>query len=165
MGVAADIGRSLRRGPGPVVREHLARGINEAWNLAFLMIGWALVFIGRWPALAREAQETGQPFDRLIAYALLGSLFIWPLVFYFLAGLTNLVSGATGGQGTPGTARLAMFWSWLAASPFALLAGAAGGLFGDRAADLIGILWIGVFAGFWALSQREAARGPVPRGA
>jgi hypothetical protein len=58
-----------------------------------------------------------------------------------------------------------MFWAWLAASPLALLAGAAGGLFGDRAADLLGILWIGVFAGFWWLSQREAARGPVLHGA
>jgi hypothetical protein len=85
-------------------------------------------------------------------------------VFYGLAFLTHLVSRSLGGQGTLSSARLALFWSWLAASPLALLAGILGGFWGPRAADLAGILWIAVLAAFWFLSQREAARGPIAHG-
>lgn len=166
MGVAADIGRSLRRGPVPVVREHLARGPVEARSLAFLMIGCLLVFVAQWPRQARLAQATGEDFSRLVAYDVLAWLVIWPLVFYALAGVTHLVSRALGGQGTPAGARLAMFWSWLAAAPLGLLTGAVHAFAGPSlATNLAGILWMGVFAGFWAVSQREAARAPQARGA
>ncbi len=77
----------------------------------------------------------------------------------------HLASRALGGRGTSATARLALFWSWLAAAPLALLTGLLGGLLGPQTADLAGILWIAVFAAFWWLSQREAARGPVAHGA
>ena len=164
MGIVADIGRTYREGPAPVTREHLARGVVEARSLAFLMIGCFLVFLAQWPRHARTVQETGDELARLVAYDFLAWLVIWPLVFYFLAWVTYGVSRALGGQGTTGTARLAMFWSWVAASPLALLAGVLGGLFGPRAADLPGILWIALFAAFWWLSQREAARGPVVHG-
>lgn len=165
MGVAADIGRSFRAGPAPVIREHLARGAIEARSLAFLMIGCLLVVVAQWPRHARTVRTEGDELARLVAYDILGWLVIWPLVFYGLAWVTHLASRALGGQGTPAGTRLAMFWSWLAASPLALLAGAMGGLVGPSAADLLGILWIAVFAAFWWLSQREAARGLERRGA
>jgi hypothetical protein len=114
----------------------------------------------------REAQLTGDDFTRLAAYALLGWLTIWPLVFYGLAGLAHAVSRAMGGQGTPFGARLAMFWSWLAASPLGLLTGVLAGFTGASVlTNLAGILWIAVFVVFWWQSQQEASRTPQPHGA
>lgn len=165
MGVAADIGRSLRHGPRAVVREQLAHGPNEARALAFLMIGCALVFVAQWPRLMREAQLTGDDFTRLVAYALLAWLTIWPLAFYALAGLTHAISRALGGQGTPFGARLAMFWSWLAAAPLGLLTGVLAGFTGASIlTNLAGILWMAVFVAFWWQSHREAARAPQAHG-
>ncbi len=164
MGVAADIARSYRQGPVPVIREHLARGVVEARSLAFLMIGCLLVFVAQWPRHARTVQETGDELARLVAYDFLAWLVIWPLVFYFLAWLVHLISRGTGGQGTSATARLALFWSWLAAAPLALLTGVLGGFLGPHAANIGGILWIATFVAFWWLSQREAARRPAVHG-
>lgn len=160
MGVVADIARTWRAGPAPVLREHLARGVIEARSLAFLMIGCLLVLVAQWPRHVRTVQENGDELARLVAYDILAWLVIWPLLFYFLAWVTHGASRAMGGRGTAGTARLAMFWSWLAASPLALLAGLLGGLLGPGAANVAGIAWIAVFAAFWWLSQREAARPP-----
>lgn len=172
MGVTADIGRSLRRGPVRVIREHLARGPNEARALAFLMLGCLLVWIGQWPRLMREAEANrlaeppGAPFDQLAGTSLFGWAMMVPLLFYFLAWVTHLVSRATGGRGTPATARIALFWCWLAASPLGLLTGIVAGFTGASAlTNLAGVLWLAVFAAFWALSQREAARGPAGHGA
>ena len=161
MGVAADIVRSLRHGPRAVMREQLALGANEPRALALLMLGCMLVFVAQWPRLMREAQLTGDDFTRLVAYALLGWLAIWPLVFYGLAGVMHAISRALGGQGTPFGARLAMFWSWLAVSPLALLTGLLAGFTGGSVlTNLSGILWIAVFILFWWQAQREASRSP-----
>lgn len=181
MGLAADIVRTWRSGPVPVMREHLARGAIEPRSLAFLMIGCALVVLAQMPALARDAAAVaGQPLatplarslppelrslDVMLAYTILAWLIIVPLLFYGLAAVAHLASRGLGGQGTPAGARLAMFWSWLSAAPMALLAGAAGGFLGADAANVLGILWIAVFAAFWWLSQREAARRPAAHGA
>ena len=165
MGVAADIRRSLTQGPRAVVREHLARGANEARALAFLMIGCGLVFVAQCPRLMRTAQLDGDDFTRLTAYALLGWMIIWPLVFYAGAGLVHAVSRLMGGGGTAYGTRLAMFWSWLAASPLGLLTGLFAGLTGDSVlTNGLGILWIAVFVAFWWLSQREAAQAPRTHG-
>jgi hypothetical protein len=161
MGLVADIVRSLRYGPRAVVREQLDQGANESRVLAFLMIGCALIFVAQWPRLMREAQLTGDDFTRLVAYALLGWLAIWPLVFYGLATLAHAVSRAMGGQGTPFGARLAMFWSWLAAAPLGLLTGAVAGFTGASVlTNLMGAAWLLVFVALWGLSQREASRHP-----
>lgn len=180
MGVAADIGRSFREGPAPVIRDHLARGASEARALAFLMIGCALVVVAQLPALARDAAIRSdhalitplarslppehRTLDAMLAYTLLSWLIIAPLLFYGLAGITHTLSRAFGGHGTALGARLALFWSWLAASPIALASGVLGGFLGPQATNLAGILWVAVFAAFWWLSQREAARGPAVHG-
>ena len=166
MGVAADIGRSFRTGPVPVMREHLARGADESRSLAFLMIGCLLVLVGQWPRHARTVQTEGDEFSRLVAYDILAWMLIWPLVFYALAWVTHQLSRAAGGRGSPAGSRLALFWSWLAASPLGLLTGLVAGFTGLSAlTNLAGILWLAVVAGFWFLSQREAARGPAIHGA
>lgn len=165
MGVAADIVRSYRQGPLPVFREHLGRGPIEARSLAFLMIGSLLVFVGQWPRHARTVQTAGDEFARLVAYDVLAWLVIWPLAFYLLAWVVHLVSRMTGGQGTPATSRLAMFWSWLVAAPLGMLTGLLAGVTGASVlTNLAGILWIAIFAAFWWLTQREAARGPAVHG-
>ena len=165
MGVTADIRRSLAQGPRQVVREHLARGVSESRALAFLMIGCGLVFVAQWPRLMRIARVEGDEFARLVAYALLGWMIIWPLVFYAVAGVTHVVSRLMGGQGTGYGARLALFWSWLAAAPLGLLTGLLAGLTGSAAlANGAGVLWMGVFVAFWWLAQKEAAAMPRTHG-
>jgi hypothetical protein len=176
MGVVADIGRTWRRGPRGVTRDHIARGPGEARAFGFLMIGSFLVVVSQLPALSRDAAAAamGAPvttqlarslppefrtMDVMAAYTILPWLVIAPLVFYALALLAHSVSRLLGGQGTPFGARVALFWSWLAAAPLALLTGLMAALAGATAANVVGALWIAAFAAFWWLSQREAARG------
>lgn len=160
MGVVADIGRTWMRGPRDVVRAHLAQGPQEARALAFLMLGCALAFLAQWPRLAREAHLEGAEFERLLAYALVGWLMAWPLLFYLAAWIGHGVSRALGGRGSSGDARMALFWSWLAASPMGLLTGALAGLTGaSLATNAAGVAWIAVVAGFWWRAQRAAALG------
>lgn len=165
MGVAADIVRSLRHGPRQVMREHLARGPQEARALAFLMIGCLLVWIAQWPRLLQEAAANrltdppGAAFDQLAGTALFGWLMIVPLLFYFLAFVAHQLTRLARSGTQPWSARLALFWAWLAASPLALLSGMARALTGGTvAANLTGILWIAVFAGFWVVCHQEAAQ-------
>lgn len=162
MGVVADIARTYRHGPRPVVAEHLARGPQEARALALLMLGCGLVWLAQWPRLMREAQaglpDAEASFQQLAGTALVTWVFLMPLVFFGFAALTNLASRALGGRGEPWSARLALFWAWLAAAPAALVAGLAAGLTGPSPlANLLAILWIGLFAVFWAAGQREAS--------
>jgi succinate dehydrogenase/fumarate reductase cytochrome b subunit len=160
MGVVADIGRTWRHGPAAPVREQIAVGPIEARSLVVLMAGCALVFIAQWPRLAREAAMTGAEMERLVSYALLAWLIVWPLAFYLLAGIVHLLSRLMGGRGTPAATRAALFWSWLAAAPVALLAGLTAGLVGPGLqANLVGTVWLGAFLAFGALAQREASRG------
>jgi hypothetical protein len=182
MGISADIWRSWRHGPGPVIREHVARGPGEARAFAFLMIGLFLVVLAQFPALSRDAAAaaTGQALvttlarslppeartmDAMAAYTIMPWLLLMPIVFYALALLAHGLSNLLGGHGTAFGARVALFWSWLAAAPVALLAGLMSAFADRTATNVTGILWIAVFAAFWWLSQREAARGPVVHGA
>ena len=136
--------------------------MREDRAFAFLMGGCALTFLAQWPRLARQAYLDGSELPRLVTYALLGWLMIWPLLFYFLAWVAHGISHSTGGRGSPYGARLALFWSWLAASPMALLTGVAAGFTGSTlASNAVALVWIAAFAWFWALSQNEASRGSV----
>lgn len=163
MGVAADIGRTWARGPREVVRAHVDRGPDEAKALAFLMTGCGLVFLAQWPRLAREAHLEGVEIERLVAYAMLGWLMVWPLAFYLVALIAHVASRALGGQGTSFGARFALFWSWLAAVPLGLVTGLLAGLTGPTVVtNAAGVVWLATFAGFWWLAQREAGAGPRP---
>lgn len=162
MGVVADIARTYRHGPRAVVAEHLARGPQEARALALLMLGCGLAWLAQWPRLMRDAQsglpDPGASFQQLAGTALVTWVFLMPLVFFGLAALTNVASRAMGGQGAPWSARIALFWAWLAASPLGLVAGLATGFTGGSAlANVLAILWMGAFAAFWAAGQREAS--------
>ncbi|TRD20753.1 YIP1 family protein [Palleronia caenipelagi] len=150
MSLTADILRSyahpgdtLLRRLGPVYR-------REARALATLMLGCFLVFLAQAPRLQRQSIETGQELDVMIGGALFGWLFVAPLVFYGIAGVSHFVAKLVGGQGTYSEARMALFWSFLAAAPLWLLWGLVAGLVGPGVGlDVIGIVALGAFVLIW----------------
>ena len=158
MPVTTDIARTWR-GPGAVMRDHLARGRNEPRVLAFLMGACVVMFVARWPALAREAHLEDKNLDMLMGGALMGLIFVAPLLFYGLAFLLHLVNRATGGQGSAYAARLALFWSLLASTPLILLHGLVAGFIGPGPGlTLVGALWLTAFLWFVFASIRSVRR-------
>ncbi|WP_194095528.1 YIP1 family protein [Marivivens aquimaris] len=159
MSVSRDMIRTWRA-PRAVMRKLLAMGKREDRALAFLMGGCFIVFISQWPALARQAHITGEEMSQLVAYSLLGWIFIWPLLFYGLAAVAHLIAKVLGGKGTFFTARLAMFWTLLATSPAGLFYGLLLGLNGAvPGTHFIGGLWLAAFAVILLLTLTEAEKG------
>ncbi len=159
MALTTDIVATYRR-PGAVLRAILARGPSEPRALAYLMAGCVVLFVARWPALARQAHLEDQDLNMLMGGSLLGLVFIAPLILYGLAFLVHLVSQATGGQGTAFGARMALFWSLLASAPLILLNGLVAGFIGPGAAlQLVGLIWFGLFLWFWIAGMRVVREG------
>jgi hypothetical protein len=143
----------------------LALGPREDRALAILMGGCLLVFISRWPALSRQAHLDAVELNPLLAGALFGWIFLAPLLLYGLAALSHLIAKAFGGKGSWYGARLALFWSLLAATPLMLLNGLVAGFVGPGPGlTLVGAIWCAVFLWFWitSLLTSERARGVVP---
>ncbi len=159
MAVSTDIGRSWR-GPGTALRRQLAAGATEGRALAFLMAACGLIFVAQWPRLSREAHlDPSVPLEARIAGALQGIVFILPLAMYGLAALSHLLARLFGGTGTWFAARLALFWSLLAAAPLFLLHGLVAGFVGPGPAlDLTGLVVLAAFLGHWALALAAAER-------
>ncbi|KFI31881.1 YIP1 family protein [Haematobacter massiliensis] len=162
MAITTEILRSYRT-PGAVVRRRLLDGVREDRALAVLMAACLVMFVAQWPRLAREAHlDPTIPLDARLGGALLGWLFLAPLFFYLLAGLSHLVARLLGGRGSYHSARVALFWSLLAAAPLFLLNGLVAGLVGpSTAATATGIVVLAVFLTIWFLSLAEAER-PQP---
>lgn len=159
MPVAADIVATYR-GPRRVMRRLLSLGTREDRALAVLMAGCVVVFIGQWPRLAREAHLTGQELNPLLGGALMAWIFIAPLLLYALALVSNLIAKLMGGRGTGYGARMALFWSFLAASPLILLHGLVSGFIGSGIElQIVGAIWLLVFGWFWTMNLREAEWG------
>lgn len=150
MALSGDILRSWRA-PGEVMREHLARGEREDRALMFLGIACVLIFVAQWPRLARQAQlDESVPLQGLIAGALMGWLFIAPLLLYGLAALLALGMRLIGQRIGGYPARLALFWSLLAVSPVWMLHGLVAGLAGPGAVStVVGLAALAAF--FWLL--------------
>lgn len=162
MPVTSDIVASYRA-PARVLRRQLANGPREDRALVVLMLGCLLMFVAQWPRLSREAAlDPAIPREALFGAALLGWVFIMPLVLYLVAALSHLGARLLGGQGSWFGARLALFWAVLAASPAWLLQGLVAGFLGKGAAlNLVSIIAIGIFAAIWFSGLREAERAPV----
>lgn len=144
-------------GPGRVMRRLLDMGPREDRALVILMAACLLVFVGQWPRLAREAYLTGQELNPLLGGALLAWLFIAPLFFYALAAVSYLVLRGFGANLSGFDARLALFWAFLAASPLILLHGLIAGFIGPGLQlNLVGALWLVLFAWFWLSNMRAA---------
>lgn len=161
MPVTRDIVATYRR-PRKVMHRLLSMGTREDRALAILMAGCAVMFIAQWPRLAREAHLTGQELNPLLGSALLAWVFVAPLIFYALAMISHLIARAVGGRGTGFGARMALFWSFLAASPLILLHGLVAGFIGPGPElQAVGVLWCIVFLWFWVQNLREAEWGRV----
>ena len=158
MALTSDIVATYR-GPGRVVQRLLSMGPRDDRALMFLMLSCAIVFVAQMPRLSREAFLSGQELNMLMGGALLGWLFIAPLMFYVIAALSFLVARMLGGKGTSYGARLALFWAFLAASPLILLHGLVAGFIGPGPQlQGVGLIWLGVFGWFWISGMMQAQR-------
>ena len=159
MPVTRDI-TATYRGPGRVMRRLLQAGAREDRALAVLMGFCVVAFIAQMPRLAREAHLQDQDLAMLMGGALMGSVFILPLVLYGIAALSHLVRRVLGRGGSAYAARLALFWSLLASTPLLLLYGLVAGLIGPGPAlQAVGLVWVAVFLWFWIASLRASGEG------
>ncbi|WP_010138269.1 hypothetical protein [Oceanicola sp. S124] len=159
MSLMRNIASSYRT-PGAVLEGLLSEGPREDRALALCMGGCVAMFVAQWPRLAREAHLSGEDLQMLLGGALLGLVFILPLVLYLLAGLSRLVARVLGGQGTGYGARLALFWALVAATPLMLLHGLVAGFIGPGAAkSLVGLLWLLAFGWIWLGGLLRIERG------
>lgn len=159
MPVTTDIVASYR-GPRRVMRRLLGLGESEGRALATLMAGCLVTFVAQWPRLARQAHIDEVELQPLLGGALMGWIFIAPLGFYLLAFIAHLVCRAFGATGSAFDSRFAMFWSFLAASPFLLLHGLVAGFIGQGVPlTIVSVLWLAIFAWFWLSNMREAGWG------
>jgi hypothetical protein len=151
------------RSPRAVLRRHLQGGVREDRALVYLMLACGLIFVGQWPALQRAAlADPSTPLDARMGGALMAWLFVAPLVLYAVAALTHLIARALGGRGTGYGARLALFWSLLAASPLWLLYGLVAGMIGPGPAmTATGVVAFAGFVVLWLGALIEAEWGPV----
>ena len=137
MGLISDISLAWRA-PGRLIRAKLGGGVREDRALALAMAVGLMVFVAQWPRLAREAHlDPSVPFDARMAGALMGAVFILPLILYLVAALGHLVARALGGAGSWFGARLALFWAMLASAPTMLLHGLVSALCGPGAVAMI----------------------------
>ena len=158
MSVIRNIYDSYRR-PDTVYKSFVTDYFEEKTALGFLAGGCLLAFISRWPTAARDAHLSDQALDMVLGAALFAWIFIAPLLFYVLAGVLTLVPFFSGLKGIGLPLRLSLFWSFLAAAPWMLLYGLAGGFLGQGIlTNFIGIIWLGVFLWFLTCGFR-ALRG------
>lgn len=159
MSVTTDIPATYL-GPRKVFARLLSMGAREDRLLVFLLSGCVLTFVAQMPKLAREAHLSGQELNMLLGGALLGIVFIAPLLLYTLALAAHWLARALRGRGEAYQARLALFWAFLAASPVMLLHGLVAGFIGPGVPlDAVGIIWCaaflwfvvsGMLQGYWA---------------
>ena len=148
------------RGPHKVVARLLARGEREDRSLSILMAACGTVFIAQWPRIAREAHMTGQELNPMLGGALLGWIFIAPLIFYALAFISQILLRAFGQKLTGFSARIALFWAFLASAPLLLLRGLVAGFLGKgMGLSTVDLIWVVIFMWFWIAGLVQAGRG------
>lgn len=119
------------RQPRAVMRGLLSAGQREDRAFAMLFVASLLIFISQLPGLARVAHlDPSIPLDARIGGALMGTMFMFPLIAYAIGGLSHVVAKVFGGKGSFYTARLALFWALLVISPLMLLQGLVAGFIG-----------------------------------
>ncbi len=159
MAVVTDI-LALWRRPRATFRDKLAQGPREDRALAVLMGACILGYVAQWPGLARAAYfNPSVPLDARMGGALMGAVFVLPLLAYALAAASHLVARAFGGKGTYFGARLALFWALLASVPLVLLTGLVAGMVGPGPGTrVLGIAGLAAFGVLWMLLLTEAER-------
>ena len=164
MSVTDNILQSWRN-PRKVMRRLLAGGPREDRALMFLMAACLVIFLAQWPRLSRMAHEGAEaPLQAMLGGALFAWMFIAPLIFYGLAGLLRLLLVALRRPIGWYEARLALFWSLLAASPLWLLNGVLNGLVGQGLLTVVvGFAILTAF--FWLLAMMLATAALEARAA
>jgi hypothetical protein len=163
MSLTGDIAATWRR-PRRVMRKLLDMGQREDRALMFLMLACGLIFVSQWPSLSRAAYlDPSVPLDARIGGALFAWILWMPIFAYILAALSHLIAIPLGGRGSWYSARLALFWSLLCATPAWLFYGLVAGFIGPGPAQTVtGGVLVAVFFGFWGLTLVEAERRPAP---
>ncbi len=140
------------------MRAMLRDGPREDRALAVLMAACLLVFVAQWPALARAAHlDPSVPLAARIGGALMGWLFIAPLLLYGIAGLVQAALWLAGRRACGTAVRLALFWALLASAPLWLLHGLMRGIVGTGALTaVVGFGVLGAFLLLWGVLMREA---------
>lgn len=159
MSVTLDMLRAWRD-PRGVLRARLAHGVREDRALATVMGASFLIFVAQWPRMSREAYlDPSVPLDARMGGALLGIVFLLPLMLYVVAAASHLLAKAVGGRGTWFGARLALFWAMLATAPAMLFHGLIAGFVGPGAASsVVGLLVLAGFLYLWVNMLIEAER-------
>ena len=160
MGLAVDIITSWRH-PRQVMARHMSRDEREDRAFMYLILACVLIYVSRWPGLARLAQtDPSTPLEMRLGGALFAWIFIVPLALYLIAALSRLISGVFGGRGSWYSARLALFWSLLAATPLWLLNGLVEGYaLPELIENGVGAIALAAFAVIWLSSLIEAEFG------
>lgn len=118
--------------PGRVVAS--LRGMPDRALIAVLMAALLIFLIAQAPGHARAAQlQPEVPLAARMGGAILGVMFMMPLMAYAVAALVSALSRLTPWPVAPLDSRLALFWALLAAAPAMLLAGLTAGLVGPGA--------------------------------
>lgn len=128
--------------------------------LAMLMGALTVNLLAQWPVQARAARlDPSIPLDARMAGALMGTLFVLPILVYALAGLVTLIGRWVGRPVEGADSRLAVIWALVLTAPLMLIAGAVQGAVGPGAASMLPSAVCGVaFVSYWALNLRALAR-------
>ena len=162
MAITADI-LAAWKGPRQFIRAKRAEALPEATLLVLMMAACFLIFVARWPSLARDAElqrqaavAGGVPADQVPSLqALMGInlfvlVFVLPLILFALAAISHIVARLFGGKGDHRGARLSLVWALLAVAPAMLFQGLVAGLVGaGLQLTLVGVLVAGVFLWLW----------------
>ena len=160
----SDILRSYRD-PAAVLARRMQGG-REDRALVTLMLACALIFVAQWPRLSRAAfLDPSIELNARLAGALMGWIFLAPLLLYAVAALSHLAARLAGGRGSHFGARMALFWALLAASPLWLLHGLVAGFVGPGPQlALVGAVALAAFLAIWLIGLVAVERGQVAAG-
>lgn len=124
MSILGDIGRAYRSPRAEM--DHQLHIMTEPRIMMLGLTACFLSFVSELPAIAAGVTTAGESSDVLNGKA--GALFIWRVFFgvlllYALAALSHLVLKPFKGQGSWQTARLAIMWAVMVATPVVLISG------------------------------------------
>ena len=149
MALTLDIIESHIR-PRRVMARLLKMGVREDRIFAMLLVGCLILFMAQWPYRARQAHLSGETLTDYIQHDALALIFILPLIAYGFAGLLRLLSRVFRAKANYYSARLALFWALLAASPAVILSGMIKGFVGlGPINSVFGAAWFVIF--LWVL--------------
>lgn len=135
------------------------RGMPDRVLIAVLMAAMLIFLIAQAPGHARAAQlDPAIPFEARMGGAILGVIFMLPLLAYALAALVSALSHVIKRPVVGVESRLALFWALLAVAPMMLLAGLVEGLIGPGPALMLTRALTGIgFVMIWGAGLRVLA--------